>query len=79
MDLLYSTENSSQYFVVTYMGKIPEKTDTYVYLNHFVLDLKLMQHCKSTPVFFFFKVSMGSKGLIGMLQWRNLADPTQSR
>ena len=55
MDLLYSTENSSQYFVVTYMGKIPEKTDTYVYLNHFVLDLKLMQHCKSTPVFFFLK------------------------
>ena len=50
MDLLYSTENSTQYFVITYMGKISEKIDMYMYLNYFVLDVKLMQHCKSTQL-----------------------------
>ena len=46
-DLLYSTENSTQYSVVTYMGKecIKEWIYVYVWLSHFAVHLKLSQHC----------------------------------
>ena len=43
-DLLYSTGNSAEYFVITYMGKESEKE--YIYMNHFTIILKLTQHCK---------------------------------
>ena len=48
-DLLYSTGNSTQYSVITYMGKESEKEWIYVYvqLNHLAVHLKLTQHCKS--------------------------------
>ena len=38
-DLLYSTENSIQYSVITYMGKESKKEQMYVYsqLNHFAV------------------------------------------
>ena len=41
---------STQYSVITYMGKESEKEWIYVYvqLNHFAAHLKLTQHCKST-------------------------------
>ena len=44
-DLRYSTGNSTQYSVTTYIGKESEKEWIYVYvkLNHFTLHLKLMQ------------------------------------
>ena len=32
-DLLYSTENYTQYFVITYKGKESEKIDVYVYIT----------------------------------------------
>ena len=31
-DLLYSTGNSTQYFVITYMGKESEKMKKYIYI-----------------------------------------------
>ena len=48
-DLLYSTENSTQYSVITYMGKESEKEQiyVYVYLNCFAVHQKLTQHCNS--------------------------------
>ena len=44
MDLMYSTGNSTQYFLITYMGKESEKEWIYVYvlLNHFVVYLNNM-------------------------------------
>ena len=36
-DLLYSTENYTQYSVKNYMGKESEREWIYVYLNHFAL------------------------------------------
>ena len=56
-DLLYSTGNYTQYS--TCNGKESKKniyiyiyihtpTHTHIYLNHFALHLKLIQHCKST-------------------------------
>ena len=42
-DLLYSTGNYTQYFVITYKGKESEKE-----WIHFAVHLKLTQHCKST-------------------------------
>lgn len=49
-DLLYSPGKSTQYSVVTYMGKEFEKEWIYVYilLIHIAVDLKLTQHLKST-------------------------------
>ena len=58
-DLLYSTENYTQYLVITYNGKESEKeyinniyiythTHTYIYLNHFAVHLKLTKLCKLT-------------------------------
>ena len=49
-DLLYSTGNSTQYSAIAYTGKESEKEWTYVYVQliHFVVHLKLTQHCKST-------------------------------
>ena len=42
--------NSTQYSVVTYMEKESEKwIYIYMYLIHFAVQLKLTQHCKSTP------------------------------
>ena len=51
-DLLYSTGNSTQYSVITYMGKESEKEliYVYVYLNHFAVYPKLTQHCTSTII-----------------------------
>ena len=49
-DLLYSTGNSAQYSVITYMGKESEKEWMYVYAQmiHFAVNhLKLTQQCKS--------------------------------
>ena len=36
-DLLYNTENYTQYFIMTYKGKESEKEYIYVYLNHFAV------------------------------------------
>ena len=49
-NLLYNTENYTQYFVLTYKGKEFEKDQIHVHvqLNHFAIHLKLTQHCKST-------------------------------
>ena len=49
-DLLHSTGISSQYSVMTYMGKESKKEwiCVYVYLIHFAVQQKLTQHCKST-------------------------------
>ena len=49
-DLLYSTGNVTQYSVMIYMGKESEKewTCVHVQLNHFVVQQKLSQQCKST-------------------------------
>ena len=51
-DLLYGTENSSQYSMISYMGKESEKEwiCVYVELNHFAIQQKLIQHCKSTTL-----------------------------
>ena len=48
-DLLYSTENSKKYFVITCKWKESEKeyTQTHIYLNRCVVHLKLTQHCES--------------------------------
>ena len=49
-DLLYSTGNSTQYSLITHMGRESEKEwiCAYTKLNHFALQQKLSQHCKST-------------------------------
>ena len=49
-NLLYHTGNSTQYSVMTDMGKESEKEWIYVYveLTHFVVHLKLTQDCKVT-------------------------------
>ena len=54
--VLHSTGNYTQYFVITYKRK--ESGNIYVhiciiciyilYLNHFAVYLKLIQHCKTT-------------------------------
>ena len=47
--LLYSTGNYIQYPVINHNGKeSKESIYMYVKLNHFVLQKKLTQHCKST-------------------------------
>ena len=43
-----STENYTQYFVITYKGKESEKEYMYIYVNHLAVHLKVTQHCKST-------------------------------
>ena len=49
-DLLYRTENSTQYCVMAYVGKESKKEwiNIYVQLIHFAVHLKLTQYCKST-------------------------------
>ena len=49
-NLLYSTGNSTQYSVMTYMGKESGKEWIYVFVLQirFAVHLKLRQHCKST-------------------------------
>ena len=49
-DLLYSTENSAQYFVIIYVGKESEweLICVYVWLDHLGVQQKLWQPCKST-------------------------------
>ena len=44
--LLYSTGNYIQYPEVNHKGKEYEKE--YIHLNHFAVQQKLTQHCKST-------------------------------
>ena len=48
-DLPYSRENSTQYSVINCMRKESENEGIHVYvqLSHFVIHLKLTQHCKS--------------------------------
>ena len=43
-DILYSTGNAIQYFVITYMGKELEKEWVYEELNHFAVHMKLIYH-----------------------------------
>ena len=45
---LYSTENYIHYDVINHNGKEYEEEYTYVKLNHFAIQQKLTQHCKST-------------------------------
>ena len=47
---LYSTGNSTQYSVMTYMGKESKKEWIYVYVEliHFAVQQKVTQHCKSS-------------------------------
>ena len=42
--------SSTQYSIITYMGKDSEKEWIYVHvkLNHFAVHLKLIHHCKLT-------------------------------
>ena len=49
-DLLYKIGSSTQYPVITYVGKESEKEwiHIYVQLNHFAVYLKLTQYYKST-------------------------------
>ena len=47
-DLLYSTGNYTQYFVITYKRKESEKEYTHTCLNRCAVHPKLTQHCKST-------------------------------
>ena len=49
-ELLHSTENSTQYCIITRIGKESKKRWTYVYaqLIHIAVHLKLTQHCEST-------------------------------
>ena len=60
-DIQYVIENSTQYSIITYMGKASEKngyiyiyiykTDIYIYnLIDFAVQLKLTQHCKSNSL-----------------------------
>ena len=51
-DLLHSTKTSIQYSVIIYVGKESEREGMYVYieLNHFVVQQKSSQHCKSTTL-----------------------------
>ena len=39
-DLLYSTENYTQYFVITYMGKESEKEYIYIYISEYITDIQ---------------------------------------
>ena len=48
-DLLYSTGDYIQYFVITYNKKNVKKN----ILHHFAIHLKLIQHCISTILQFF--------------------------
>ena len=45
--LLYSTGNYIQYPVINHNGKEYEKEYIYIYNNHFAVQQKLTQHCKS--------------------------------
>ena len=49
-DPLCHTGNSTQYSVITYVGKESEKEGICIYLslNHFTVHLKLTQYCEST-------------------------------
>ena len=49
-DLLYSTENSTQYAVIIYVGKESERQwmCVYVWLGHFAVQQKWWQPCKLT-------------------------------
>ena len=49
-DLLYSTRNSPQYSVMTYMGKgsKEEWICVYAYLIYFAVQQKSTQHCEPT-------------------------------
>ena len=51
-DLLYSIGNSTQYPVMTYMGKESKKECiyVYVYLIHFAVQQKATQHGNYTPI-----------------------------
>ena len=45
---MYSTGNYIQQLVITYNGKESKKEYTYIYVTYFAVNLKLIQHCKST-------------------------------
>ena len=48
--LLYSTGNHIEYSVINHNRKKYEKEHIYIYLNHFAIQQKLTQHCKSTTL-----------------------------
>ena len=57
-DLLYSTGNCTQYFVITYKGKKSEKKiDIYVCITESLCYTSEIQHCKSTILQFFKKIN----------------------
>ena len=57
-DLVYSTGNSTQYFIITYNGKESEK----IYINKTdAIHLKLTQHCKLTILQFLLKSKSNNK------------------
>ena len=61
-DLLYSTGNSTQYSLVTYMGKVSGKEWIYVCikLNH-LLHTWNWQHCKSSILQYKIKIKLKIK------------------
>ena len=64
------------------MGKESDKEWIYVYLNHFVVHLKITQHCKSTIPRY--KIKKKSKPLCKVLEGRDnesliLASPELSK
>ena len=52
--LLYSTGKYIQYLIINHSGKEHEKEYIYIYIknNHFAVQRKLIQHCKSTMLQF---------------------------
>ena len=51
-ELLYSTGNSTQYFVIAYKGKELDREYMCVYTNHSAMNLKLTQRCETTVLQF---------------------------
>ena len=72
-----STENSTQYYVINYMGKESEKEwrerDIYIYTHththicithHFAVQLKLAQQCKSAILQYKIKIKSQTKMIV---------------
>ena len=57
-DLLYSTENSTQYSAITYMRKESEKEWIYIQLTHFAICLKLTEFCKLSIFHYKIKIKL---------------------
>ena len=70
-DQLYSTGNSTQYSVVTYMERESEMEWIYVcvQLNHFAVHMKLIQHYKSIILQYIKKLSFKKEMGIVVAKW----------